>query len=54
MYGAIWKILPGPWWVKVIIALALIVGVVYLLFTYVYPVVAPHMPFQMEEEVGVG
>lgn len=45
MYGAIWKILPGPLWFKLILALALIVGVVYLLFEYVYPVVAPHMPF---------
>lgn len=45
MYGLIWRILPGPVWLKAILAIALIVGVVYVLFEYVYPVIAPNMPF---------
>lgn len=45
MYGLIWRILPGPTWLKVIFALILIVAVVFVLFEYVYPVVAPYMPF---------
>lgn len=37
MYGALWRMLPGPTWLKVLEALALIFGVVYLLFEYAYP-----------------
>ncbi len=45
MYGLIWRMLPGPVWLKVILALLLILAVVYALFEYVYPVIAPNMPF---------
>lgn len=37
MYRALWRILPGPKVVKALIALALLAGVIYLLFQYVYP-----------------
>ncbi|MFC7431701.1 MULTISPECIES: hypothetical protein [unclassified Agrococcus] len=37
MYGALWRILPGPWPVKAIIALALLAGVAYALIWHVYP-----------------
>lgn len=37
MYGALWRILPGPWWLRVIILLVLVVAVLYGLFFYVYP-----------------
>lgn len=37
MYGLIWKILPGPKWLRTIFALALLAGVVYALFTWAYP-----------------
>lgn len=37
MYGALWRILPGPWWLRVIILLVLLVAVLYGLFFYVYP-----------------
>ncbi|QTX06033.1 hypothetical protein [Agromyces archimandritae] len=37
MYGALWRVLPGPWWVRLIILLALIAAVVWALFTWVFP-----------------
>lgn len=37
MYGAIWRLLPGPWWIKLPLALGLIAVVVWALFTYVFP-----------------
>ncbi len=45
LYGAIWSILPGPWPVKAILALALIAGVIAALFTWVFPMIEPLMPF---------
>jgi len=41
MYAALWRILPGPWWVRLVILLALIAGVLYGLFFYVFPWVSP-------------
>ncbi len=37
MYAAIWRALPGPWPVKLAIALALLAGVAYLLVFHLYP-----------------
>ncbi|VEI13362.1 hypothetical protein [Trueperella bialowiezensis] len=37
MYGAIWRALPGPTWLKVIEAIILILAVVFVLFEYVFP-----------------
>ena len=37
MYAALWRALPGPWPVRLVIALALLAGVVYLLVLHVYP-----------------
>lgn len=37
MYGALWRVLPGPVWVRVILLLAIAAGVVYALFTWVFP-----------------
>lgn len=37
MYAAIWRVLPGPWPVKLILALALVAGIVYLLVFHLYP-----------------
>ena len=45
MYGLIWRALPGPWAVKLLLSLLLIAAVVYLLMEYVFPVIAPYMPF---------
>lgn len=37
MYAAIWRALPGPWPVRLLLALALLAGVAYLLIFHLYP-----------------
>ncbi|PFG39004.1 hypothetical protein ATJ97_1498 [Georgenia soli] len=37
MYAAIWRLLPGPRWLKVIEALVLALAIVGVLFTWVFP-----------------
>ncbi|MGF3056571.1 hypothetical protein [Microbacterium sp. YY-01] len=41
MYGALWRLLPGPWVIKLILLLALIAAVLYGLFWYVFPWLSP-------------
>ena len=41
MYAALWRILPGPWWVRLIIVLALLAAVLYALMFWVFPWVSP-------------
>ena len=48
MYAALWRILPGPWWVRVLILLVLVAAV---LFWYVFPWVSQ---FVNPQEVTVG
>ena len=43
MYAAIWRLLPGPRWLKAIEALVLAVAVVAVLFTWVFPAVAENL-----------
>jgi len=50
MYAALWRILPGPAWVRVIILLILLAAVLYGLFYYVFPWVSQ---FIIPEEVTV-
>jgi uncharacterized RDD family membrane protein YckC len=45
LYAAIWRALPGPLVVRVLIALVLVAAVVAVLFLWVFPEVAPYMPF---------
>lgn len=45
MYAALWRSLPGPWPVKAVLALLLVAVVVVALFTWAFPALAPHMPF---------
>ncbi|GAA3865102.1 MULTISPECIES: hypothetical protein [Streptomyces] len=45
MYGWIWRHLPGNTLVRAVLALALALGVVYLLFQYVFPWAEPLLPF---------
>lgn len=45
VYGFIWRHLPGPWFVRLLISLILIAAVCYLMLQYVFPVIAPYMPF---------
>ncbi len=46
MYAAIWRLLPGPWWLRVLILVVVIAAVLYGLFWYdlplgVSPIIAP-------------
>lgn len=43
MYGALWRVLPGPWWVRLLIVLAIVAAVVYALFTWVFPWVSQYV-----------
>ena len=42
MYGALWRVLPGPWWMRVLILLVLVAAVLYGLFFYVFPWVSEY------------
>lgn len=37
MYAALWRVLPGPWWVRVLILIVLAAAVLYGLIFYVFP-----------------
>ncbi|MGZ8803996.1 MAG: hypothetical protein ACXWZG_01670 [Microbacterium sp.] len=40
MYGALWRVLPGPWFVRLLILLVLIAAVLYGLFFYAFPMIS--------------
>jgi len=37
MYGAFWRILPGPWWIRLLIVLVIVAIVLYSLVMWVFP-----------------
>ncbi len=39
MYGALWRVLPGPWWVRLIIVLVMVAAITAALVTFVFPFV---------------
>lgn len=39
MYSAIWRILPGPVWLRILISIVLVVAVLAALMTWVFPVI---------------
>lgn len=39
MYGALWRVLPGPWWVRLLILLLLVAAVAAALVIFVFPYV---------------
>ena len=45
MYASLWRVLPGPWLVKALISVILVVVVVAVCFLWLFPAVAPLMPF---------
>lgn len=45
MYGWIWRQLPGNVAAKSVVSLLLVLGIVYLLFQYVFPWAEPLLPF---------
>lgn len=50
MYAALWRALPGPTWVKLVIMLGVLVGLFFLLMEVVFPAIGPLMPWT---DVGV-
>jgi len=40
MYAALWRALPGPLWLRIIIVLALVAGILWALACVVFPWVA--------------
>ncbi|WBT08651.1 hypothetical protein PAB09_12445 [Corynebacterium sp. SCR221107] len=45
MYGLLWRAIPGPWYVKTMVFLALFVAVFFLLMEVVFPWVSALMPY---------
>lgn len=45
MYAWIWRHLPGPVPVRLLLVLLALAGVVVVLFGWVFPALAPLMPF---------
>jgi hypothetical protein len=41
MYAAMWRLLPGPVWLRILIVLVLATAILYGLFWHVFPWVAP-------------
>ncbi|SCY59716.1 hypothetical protein SAMN05216488_2476 [Microbacterium sp. LKL04] len=54
MYAALWRALPGPWWVRVFILLVLVAIILYLLYFYVFPWVFQTVWPSEESTVGGG
>ena len=50
MYAGLWNVLPGPWWLRLLILLVLLAAVLYGLFFYAFPWVSQ---FLNPEEVTV-
>ncbi|MFJ6678021.1 hypothetical protein ACIQLK_02695 [Microbacterium sp. NPDC091382] len=54
MYAALWRVLPGPWWVRVLILLVLAAVILYLLYFYAFPWVFQTVWPSEESTVGGG
>lgn len=57
MYGFLWRMLPGPTPIKVLLALLVFILVVAALFLWVFPWLSPRLPFSdvtVDTAWGVG
>ena len=45
MYGFLWRRMPGPWPVRAMLSLVLVLALVAALFVWGFPMLAPLMPF---------
>ena len=52
MYAWIFRHLPGPLWVRIIIAIVLILAVVYLLMEFVFPHFSEYGPFNLNVTIN--
>jgi len=37
VYAALWRVLPGPVWLRILFVLVLLAGVLFILSTWVFP-----------------
>ncbi|GGI39552.1 hypothetical protein GCM10010988_24640 [Cnuibacter physcomitrellae] len=37
MYAALWRVLPGPVWLRILILVVLVAAILYVLAFYVFP-----------------
>ncbi|MBX3087763.1 MAG: hypothetical protein KF742_04705 [Cryobacterium sp.] len=44
LYAALWRVLPGPWWVKLLILLVLITALLFCLVEWIFPWVNTLLP----------
>jgi membrane protein implicated in regulation of membrane protease activity len=51
MYAALWRVLPGPWWLRATLLLVLLVVLLVILVQWVFPVIDRYVNNQ---EVTVG
>lgn len=45
MYGGLWRILPGPVWLKIIFCVILVAAVVVFLFGWGFDWISPYLNF---------
>jgi hypothetical protein len=45
MYGWLWRVLPGPGWARATMLLVVAVAIVSICFNWLFPAIAPFMPF---------
>jgi hypothetical protein len=45
MYAALWRVLPGPAWLRVLELAIIAVAIIAVCFTWVFPAIAPILPF---------
>ncbi|GAA1472940.1 hypothetical protein P4N68_05600 [Corynebacterium felinum] len=45
MYGLLWRALPGPVWVKALLALIILAAVFLLLMEVIFPWISPMLPY---------
>ncbi len=53
MYAWVWRRLPGPIAVRLVLSVALTFTVLYLLFEHVFPWVDPKLPFNQVAPEGI-
>jgi len=49
MYGALWRVLPGPWPVKLLILLVLIALALWAMVTWLFPWINSFLPDLLPE-----
>ncbi|MGO1543709.1 MAG: hypothetical protein ACTHXA_05130 [Gulosibacter sp.] len=53
MYGALWRGIPGPWPVKLLVYLLLIAAVLYALATWVFPWIDTNIVLPNTQDITV-